>query len=189
MPENYYTGAEKNDSFLVPEKVIAVIGVQPGDHAADFGAGHGYFTIPLAQRVGGNGKVYAVDIQKSALGIIRNKAHLLHLLNIELIWGNLDEPNGSKLKDQYLEFVLISNMLFQTEFPEIPVREAYRVLREGGKTAVIEWDNSIPGSLGPAQNEMLHKEDTKTLFTNAGFSFEREFDAGSHHYGLLFVKK
>lgn len=174
-------------TFLEPQRIVRYFELERGDHAADFGAGHGYFTIPMARLVGGDGRVYALDIQKTALDIIRSKARIEHLLNIELICADLDEPRGSKLKDKFLDFVLISNILFQMERKERLLGEAFRVLREKSTLAVVEWDEtSTP--LGPPLNVRVRKQDAIRLAQEAGFRLEREFEAGSHHYGLLFQK-
>jgi len=176
-----------SSTFLEPERIIRYFDLEHGDHVADFGAGHGYFTIPMAKAVGGDGKVYALDIQKSVLDIVRNRAKLEHLLNIELVWANLEEPKGSKLQNNFLEFVLIANILFQAENKLLFFQEAHRVLRERKGLAVIEWDQ-FQDSLGPPVNLRVKKEDTKRWAAEAGFVFDREFEAGSHHYGLLFKK-
>ena len=163
-------------------------GLRVGDHVADFGAGHGYFTIPMARAVGGDGKVYAIDVQKEVLDIIRAKAKVEHLLNIEPMWADLDQPHGSKLKEGYIDLVMIANMLFQTEQKEQLLKEAYRVLRSGGRLAIVEWDES-PAPLGPPPALRIKKEKVRGLGIAAGFEIDREFEAGSHHYGLLFIKK
>jgi len=175
------------DGFLEPDRIVKSFGLEKGDYAADFGAGHGYFTIPMARLAGGDGKVYAIDVQKSVLDIIRTKAKVEHLLNIESIWTDLDMPQGSKLKDNFLDFVLIASILFQSEKKENIIKEAYRVLREKGRLAVIEWDES--SSFGPAKEFLMKKETVKELAVNEGFDFDREFSAGSYHYGLLFIKR
>lgn len=175
--------------FLQPEKIVQQFGFKKGDYVADFGAGHGYFTIPVARIVGGDGRVYALDIQKTVLEVIRAKAKLEHLLNIELMWVNLDEEGGSHLKDGYIDFVVIANVLFQTEKKETVLHEAARILRAGGRMALIEWDGAAPGVLGPPQKVRTKKDDIQKLAEGIGFSLEREFDAGTHHYGLLFLKK
>lgn len=174
-------------AFLEPERIIRYFELKPGDHAADFGAGHGYFTIPMARIVGGDGKVYALDIQKSVLDIIRAKAKIEHLLNIEPVWTDLDEPGGSKLKDKFIDFVVIANILFQAEKKGNLFREAQRILREGGRLAVVEWDET-PAPMGPAMELRVKKDTAKTMAREAGLELEKEFEAGSHHYGLLFRK-
>lgn len=174
--------------FLEPDKIVKTFSLEKGDHVADFGAGHGYFSIPMARAVGGDGKVYALDIQKEILEIIRAKAKLEHLLNIETVWADVDEPGGSKIRDRFLDFALISNILFQAEKKKNLLSEAFRVLREGGRLAIIEWDMDL-GDLGPPRELRIKKEEAKALALGAGFEPDREFAAGNHHYGLLFVKK
>lgn len=181
--------------FLEPDRIVASWGLEKGDHVADFGAGHGYWTIPLARVVGGDGKVYAIDIQKPVLEIIRAKAKLEHLLNIELVWADLDEPGGSRVKDNFVEFAVIANILFQAENKPGLFQEAYRILREKGRVAIIEWDETpapLPdrqAGLGPPPNLRIKKEAVKQWALQSGLSFDREFETGSHHYGLLFIKK
>ena len=69
LPDSKGTGG-----FMNPEKIIGGFGIKEGMMIADFGSGAGYFTILLGQRVGKNGKVYALDIQESALDNVRVKA-------------------------------------------------------------------------------------------------------------------
>lgn len=213
-------GVKNEIGFLEPEKIVPFFGLKPGDHVADFGAGHGYFTIPLARLVGGDGAVYAIDIQQPALDVIRAKASQEHLLNIEYVWADLETLRGSRLKDQFIDFVLIANILFQVENKLGLMQEAYRVLRQGGRMALVEWSASgaggqweatpaadvalslaphtgglrnVPSSLarglGPRMELWIKKENARTLALQAGFELDREFSVGSHHYGLLFIKK
>lgn len=186
------SGTTTESSFLEPDQIIRSFDLKSGDHIADFGVGHGYFTIPMARSVGGDGKVYAIDIQKAALDIVRARARLEHLLNIEYVRADLDQPNGSRLKDRFIDFVLIANALFQATQKSGLIHEAYRVLREGGRMVIIEWRGENPagsGTVGPRPDARVKKEDARWEALQAGFELDREFAAGSHHYGLLFVKK
>lgn len=174
-------------AFIEPERIVSSFGLEKGDFVADFGAGHGFFTIPMARAVGGDGKVFAIDVQKAALDVIRARARTEHLLNIEYVWADLDLPNGSHLKDEYVDFVVISNILYQAEQKNVYTAEAYRILRPGSRLAIIEWDQS-PDPLGPPADMRMRKEVVKSLAVEAGFDHIGEFDAGTHHYGLLFKK-
>ncbi|MBI3335309.1 MAG: class I SAM-dependent methyltransferase [Candidatus Portnoybacteria bacterium] len=177
-----------SQDFLKPEQIITNLNIEAGDHVADFGAGHGYFTLPIAKIVGGDGKVYAIDIQKSVLEVIRAKAKLEHLLNIEPIWGNLEEIGGSKLKEKFIDLVMVNNIFFQVEDKFTLLREAHRILREDGSLALIEWNMSV-NSLGPPISLRIPQDNVKSMVVETGFAFVREIPAGSHHFGLLFVKK
>lgn len=158
-----------------------------GARAADFGAGAGFFTIPLARVVGSEGRVFAIDIQKHNLDVIKAKARLEHLLNLEYVWGDLETAGGSKIKDGCVDFVIISNILFQAEKRQEVFREAFRVLAKGGGCAVIEWDEST-FSFGPPMDMRVPKRAAQASAAAVGFEQEKEFEAGTHHYGLLFRK-
>ena len=173
------------ESFLRPDHIVDSFGLKPGDMAADFGCGAGFFVIPLARAVGSGGRVFAIDIQKEALSALRTRAATAHLLNIDYVWADLELPAGSHLKDQSVALVLIANILFQASDKEQVIREGGRVLRPGGKLAILEWDDRMSG---PPMNMRVTKAHATELAERCGFSLVEEFDGGAHHYGLLFNK-
>lgn len=175
-----------SNGFLDPVRTIATFGLRKGDHVADFGAGHGYFTIPIAHVVGNDGKVYAVDIQRSVIDIVRAKARIEHLYNIEPIWGNLEEVGGSHLKDGFLDLVVIGNVFFQADDKAVIFKEAHRVLRSAGRLIIIEWGEG--GGLGPPAHLRISKDVLKNYGKDAGFSLVREFTPDARHNGLEFKK-
>jgi ubiquinone/menaquinone biosynthesis C-methylase UbiE len=155
---------------------------------ADFGAGGGYFALPAARAVGSEGKVYTIDIQRQAIDLIRSKATLDHLLNIETVWADLERPSGSHLPDASVDLVIVANILFQAEDKRRVIAEAHRVARSGGRLAILEWDET-PFPAGPPKNLRIAKAAARRLAQDAGFELENEFEAGTHHYGLLFKKQ
>ena len=76
--------------FLNPESTVREFGLKERMSVADFGSGAGYFTILIAQMVGKEGKVYALDIMESALDSVREKAKASGLENVEIIRTNLE---------------------------------------------------------------------------------------------------
>lgn len=174
-------------SFLNPDRVIGRLDIAKGMTVADFGAGSGFYTVSLARVVGDTGKVYAIDIQKGHLDLVKSKAQIEHLLQIETVWADLELSEGSHLKPDSVDLVVVSNILFQVEKKESVLREAYRVLKPGGRVAVVEWDEA-PFSGGPASEMRVAKRLVVDWLDRAGFRLDREFEAGSHHYGLLYRK-
>jgi len=175
--------------MLNPEIIVRSFGLKNGDYVADFGSGHGYFIIPLARMVAPKGKIFAIDIQRSVLDVTRGKLKLENLLNAECIWSDLENPEGSKLKNDYVDFVLITNILHQAEKKDQLIKEAWRVLRSGGRMALIEWEaGKEKNTLGPPLSVRVSKKDAINLCTDRRFTLEKEFDAGAHHYGVMFVK-
>lgn len=171
-----------------PLEIVKRFQLKPGDAIADFGSGHGHFTVPLAQAVGNNGTVYAIDVQKEVLDIVRTKATFEHLLNIKFIVADLETPGASGMGDQTLDFALIANILFQLEQKEVLLREVYRILEPHGRLALIEWDEQSNSALGPPQEMRVRKAHIKGAAQEIGFEFQQEFNAGAFHYGLLFKK-
>lgn len=178
---------DSSDNFLNPERIIGTLEIKKGDVIADFGAGHGYFTIPFGRATGPDGKVYAIEIQKAGLTVIRTKASLEHLLHIEPVWADLDRPNGSQLKDASVDLVLMANMLFQSEKKSGILQEAFRVLKPGARSLIIDWKPDGL-SFGPPISLRISAEEAKKSALQAGFTFEREIPVGTHHYGIIFRK-
>jgi len=174
-------------SFVRPEETIETFELGPGMTVADFGCGSGHYTIAAAKRVGEKGRVYALDIQKDLLQSVKSTAELNNLKNIEIIWADLDLPQGSRLADNSVDFVIISNILFQSENRQQIAQETSRILKEGGRVAIIEWEKE-GGKAGPLLEKRIAKEETRTIFLEQGFKLEKEFQPGESHYGLIFKK-
>jgi len=176
-------------TFINPEKLIEQVDIRPGMKVADFGCGSGFYTIASAKRVGGKGEVYAIDIQKEMLRHVASRAETEHLLNVEIIWADLEIPNTTHLKEESIDLVIISNILFQAENKKNVVVEAWRILKPEGRVLVVEWKPTEGTSIaGPPSKHRISPEACKELFLGAGFKFEKELDAGKEHYALVFAK-
>ncbi len=151
--------------------------------AADFGTGSGHFAFALAG-VLQEGRVYAVDVQKALIERLKSEASHRHLNNIEIIWGDVEQIGGTKLKEASLDLVVIANILFQVEDKKTPLLEAKRVLKPSGRLLIIDWQESYQG-MGPEKKSVFTKDQARALLGEIGFEFVREVEAGSHHYGLL----
>ena len=68
-----YSGPGR-DSWQQPERVVASLALETGARVADLGAGGGYFTFRLAEAVGSEGQVYAVDIDEDMVAYIEEQA-------------------------------------------------------------------------------------------------------------------
>lgn len=175
-------------SFLNPSRLIMDLDISRGSIAADFGAGSGFFALPLAERVGAEGKVYAFDVQPHAILRLRSNARARHLLNIEAVVADLERPRGTHVKDAVVDVVLIASVLHQASDKAALFTEAARILKPGRMLVVIEWDQSkIAG--GPPLESRVVKSEALEFAEAAGFQMDREIAAGSHHYCLLFRRK
>lgn len=171
--------------FAHPVRNITALGIEPGMTVADFGAGSGAYTLRLAEHLAGAGHVYAIDVQRDLLKRIHNEAQRRKLHTVRVIWADVEGPGGSKLADQSVDLVLMSNLLFQLDEKPRVFAEAMRIVRPHGRLAVIDWADSF-GNMGPTKDAVVKKETARSLAETAGFTLDREFAAGAHHYGLIF---
>lgn len=172
-------------SFLDPQNNINQFGLNRGMSVADLGAGSGFYTIAAAKSVGGDGRVYAVDVQKELLDRIKKSAEAERLFNIEVVWGNIEKLGGTKLADISVDAVVISNTLFQVEKKEELLDEIKRILRPNGRVLVVDWTSSFSG-MGPHPDQVFTEDQTKKLFEENGFAIDKSISAGDYHYGIVF---
>lgn len=174
------------NTFSDPQKIIETLDIFPGQHVADLGAGSGAYSLLIAERIKGNSesKVFAVDIQKDLLSRIDTEAQKRNLQPLHVIWGNIEEPKGTRLRHDSLDTVLIVNTLFQVDNNKGVITEAHRILKKGGRLIIIDWTESF-GNIGPKPDHIVSAEIAETLSIEVGFKKERTFDAGEHHYGFI----
>lgn len=173
--------------FSVPEKNIEQLALKQDQIVADFGAGSGAYTLAAAKALNGSGKVYAIDVQKDLLTRLEKTCHEAHANNVSFIWGNIEIPGGTKLRDKSADVVIVSNVLFQTPEKRTVIEEAERVLRDGGRLLFVDWTGSF-NNMGPTPEQVFPEADARVLVESFSFTFDRILSAGNYHYGLIFRK-
>lgn len=174
---------------LISVDVFKKAGIEAGMHVADLGCGNlGYFAIPAAKLVGTSGIVYAVDILKSVLQSVESRAKIQGLDNLKTIWSNLEIVGATKIPDSSLDVAFLINMLFQSKRDDLVLQEAHRLLKPNGKMIIIDW-LKISTPFGPPMEDRTNPEEIKQFAQKAGFRQVDEFEAGSYHYGMTFIKE
>lgn len=171
--------------FSDPAVNLARLGLSDGMKVVDLGAGSGFYSIEAAHLVGSAGRIYAVDVQKDLLERLRAMGAKQGVRNIEVIWGNAEKIGGTKLREGAADRVIASNILFQIAKPDDFALEVKRVLKLGGKVLVVDWSEISP--IGP--KTVVSSRAAQTLFEKNGFVLDQSFNAGEHHYGLVFTRK
>lgn len=173
--------------FIKPDAIIQEIGIESGATVADFGCGGGYFSLPIAKKIGENGIVHSLDILPQSLEMIDGYAKTMGLTNIITKRVNLEKEGGSKLADNSCDWVIMKDMLFQNKDKGAIIKEACRVLKPGGRALVIEWD-SKDSSIGPEKSIRILKESLMEIIQEAGMGILKEIPVSDFHYGLVLVK-
>jgi ubiquinone/menaquinone biosynthesis C-methylase UbiE len=123
--------------WQMPVRVMDEIGVKEGMTVADVGAGDGYFTFYLAERVGNDGKVLACDIDNRALQVIRDICTKQGIQNISVILGKEDDP---LIPPRSVDIILMVNVIHLIENPSDYLKKLEESLKPGGILVIVQWD-------------------------------------------------
>ncbi len=180
------------DAWQRPEAVMDTLGIKSGSAVADVGAGGGYFTFHLAQRVGPKGRVYAEDILEEEVNKIRERAAKEKLPQIEAVLGAKDDP---KLPEASLDAVLIVNAYHEMREHDAMLRAVFRALKPGGLLAIID----APAAPGEPREKYFDRHRIPEQFVREdtahnGFTFVRQEpgfnspERGRDYFFLIFKK-
>jgi ubiquinone/menaquinone biosynthesis C-methylase UbiE len=125
-------------------KLLESLKLENGMVVADVGAGSGYFTFPMAEKVAPKGKVLAVDIQEEMLDLIRKRAKERKLANVEPIMGTVTDP---KLPDGSVDLILLVDVYHEFDHPYEMTVAMTKALKPGGRIVFVEFrmeDEKVP---------------------------------------------
>jgi ubiquinone/menaquinone biosynthesis C-methylase UbiE len=122
-------------------KMLAALGVEPGQTVADFGCGNGYHTLELARRAGPTGVVYGVDIQPEMLTMLEQRAAEADLKNVVSIRGSL---LAAPLPTASCDLILLADVYHELSHPVPMLAEIRRALTPTGRVAVLEFRAEDP---------------------------------------------
>jgi ubiquinone/menaquinone biosynthesis C-methylase UbiE len=131
----------ERESEEQPDAALDAIGIAKGSVAADIGAGVGYMTWRLAERVGPSGKVYANDIQQKMLDLLRKNMEERKLANVETVLGALDDP---KLPAGAIDLVLLVDVYHEFSEPQAMLRHIRESLKPDGRLVLLEYRAEDP---------------------------------------------
>lgn len=173
------------ESFFDAEKILKVMEIDNNtDEVVEFGSGYGTFTIPASKVI--KGTVYTIDIEKEMINRVIERARAENINNIKTMLRDFVHKS-SGLENESVDYVMLFNIL-HAENPEILLKEAYRILKPGGKLGVIHWNFDPETPRGPPMEIRPKPKQCTEWAVKAGFKFESEHDLKPYHYGLVFSK-
>ena len=134
---NRFSTETARDQVGEAQKVMDFAAIEPGMTVADIGAGEGYYTIRLAQRVGESGRVLAQDIDQDSLKQLGTRVERERLDNVSIKLGAADDP---RLPDNSFDRVFMVHMYHEVEEPYAFLWRLWPTLKEGGQVIVVDVD-------------------------------------------------
>ena len=161
-----------------PKLNLESIGVRSGIVFMDIGCGDGFFTTPAARLVGEKGKIYAVDIDASAIDKLKRKAAEKGFKNIRAEIGAAEE---TIFCNACADIVFYSTVLHDFKDPAKVLRNAKLMLKPGGKLVDVDWKKKST-VFGPPLRIRFSEEQAANLIKQAGFTIESVKDLGRNFY-------
>jgi len=132
-----FSNEEARDDRNEANTVMDLANIRPGMTVADIGAGEGYYTVRLAERVGADGRVLAQDIDQDALRRLGSRVEEDRLDNVSIKLGAEDDP---RLPANSFDRIFMVHMYHEVTEPYAFLWRLRPALREGGQVIVVDVD-------------------------------------------------
>ena len=137
LGSNEFSTETQRDSRGEAQTVMDLAELGEGMTVADIGAGNGYYTVRLAERVGANGRVLAQDIDIDALRRLGQRVERYRLDNVSIQPGEAADP---RLPENSFDRIFMVHMYHEIEQPYEFLWRMWPALREGGQVIVVDVD-------------------------------------------------
>jgi arsenite methyltransferase len=180
-PEQYARMLESRERVeqMQVDRVVAALGLSPGDTVADLGSGSGLFTRPLASAVGPGGVAYAVDIDERLLKIVEQSAAGAHIANIRTVHAAADDP---KLPSP-VDLIFICDTFHHLPDKPVYAKTLARYVKPGGRVAVIDFAAHWPSGHEAMQ---YTRADLDGWMAAAGFTPAKTFDFPADSFFVIY---
>jgi ubiquinone/menaquinone biosynthesis C-methylase UbiE len=169
-----------------PAKLYEALKIKAGDVVADVGAGSGYHTFRLANVVGPKGKVYANDIQKEMLDIIKKRMEKDKVTNVETVLGT---ETDAKLPENKVDLILLVDVYHEFSKPYEMTESMLKALKPGGRLVFVEYrleDPEVPIKL---VHKMSQKQVIKEMGNHPALKYTKTIDVLPWQHIIIFEKQ
>lgn len=167
-----------------PDKSLEQLKIEAGMTTCDMGCGNGFWTLLMAEAVGPEGRVLAVDIQPQMLKKLQYRATQADIENVEPILGTVDDP---KLPAGEVDLVLMVDVYHEFSHPESMLWSIRRSLKPTGVVALLEYREEDPRVPIKPRHKMAKPQIMKEYKAN-GFKLVREYNDLPWQHMMFFAR-
>jgi ubiquinone/menaquinone biosynthesis C-methylase UbiE len=150
---------------------------------ADIGAGSGYYTFRIAQKVT-EGKVYAVEIQDEFIQILKQNKIQKGIKNVEIVKGTEQNPN---LPANSIDLAIMVDVYHELSYPQEMLSALAKALKPDGKILLLEYRAEDPDVAIKELHKMSVKQVSKEMEVNGFKLYKREDFLPIQHF-LVYEK-
>jgi ubiquinone/menaquinone biosynthesis C-methylase UbiE len=168
------------------ERFLKDVGIKRGQVVLDFGCGVGHYTIPTAEVVGEEGKVYAVDKDGELLDELMKIAVLEGIKNIEIVQAK--EESKIPIENESIDVVLLYDVLHYIGERRKIIDEVHRILKISGLFSIYPKHYKLDSPLRGLANlslEDIIKEIEVSNFYLERKSFKRLMHVDNYDKGYI----
>lgn len=174
----------QRDAEQKPDEVVAALELKEGETAADIGAGSGYFSFRFAQKVGGSGRVYAVDINPDMILHMNRRIRDQKLTNVVTVLSVADDP---LLAEASIDHFFICNTWHHIHNQSQYLELMKGMLRPEGRIIIVDYfKKELP--VGPPPQMKIAREDVIDQMKSGGLTLIQEHKFLPYQYFLIFKK-
>ena len=172
------------DAWQRPDQIMDKLLIAEGSVVADIGAGGGWFTMRLANRVGPNGTIYAEDVQSQMIEAITRRTGRAGLKNVKTVLGTSSDPRLPAPVDA----VLFNDAYHEFEHPVVMLGNVVKSLKPNGRIGIVEFKKDGLGP-GPPMEERVDPEQVIRDAEAAGLRLVSRENFPRYLYMLVFSRQ
>lgn len=134
---NEFSNEDQRDNLGEAKVVMDLANISSGTSVADIGAGEGYYTVRLSERVGPRGRVLAQDIDPAAIQRLGQRVERERLDNVSIKLGAIEDP---RLPERSFDRVFMVHMYHEITEPYAFLWHLRPALKTGGQVVVVDID-------------------------------------------------
>jgi ubiquinone/menaquinone biosynthesis C-methylase UbiE len=177
----HYSNEEERRKWQDPEAILSEVGLKAGMTFLDIGCGDGFFTLPAAEMIGQNGKIFGLDSNSQGIETLRTRARERGLNNITLHTARAEEVI---LCQNCADIVFFGIVLHDFDDALKVLQNAHRMLKPQGKLANMDW-KKIHMEFGPPFGKRFDEATASKMIESTGFGVESVKDSGKYHYIII----